>query len=55
MNNIISYLFELFSQFLENQGFLASVSNDNEIQVPYKFSRVLLTCLYDQAPSEYAL
>lgn len=35
MNNIISYLFANFSQFLENQGFLASVSSDNEIQVPY--------------------
>lgn len=37
-------------QFLENQGFLASVTNDNEIQVPYKSIRVL-SIFYGQALS----
>lgn len=37
----VSYLFTSFSQFLENQGFLASVSSDNEIQVLYKTIKVL--------------
>jgi len=50
MKNIISHLFELFSQFLENQGFLASVSNDNEIQVTYKFTGVLLNCYMTRHP-----
>jgi hypothetical protein len=35
---------------LANQGFLASVSSDNEIQVLYEVIKVLLT-FYDQALS----
>jgi hypothetical protein len=49
---ILSYLFTSFSQFLENQGFLASVSSDNEIQVLYEVIKVLLT-FYDQALSTW--
>lgn len=43
----VSYLFTSLSQFLENQGFLASVSSDNEIQVPCKAIKVLGNFLYD--------
>ena len=48
MNIMVSNLSASLSQFLENQGFLASISSDNEIQVllrPLKLSRTV----YDQA------
>ena len=41
MNIMVSNLSASLSQFLENQGFLASVSSDNEIQVPSKATKVI--------------